>query len=829
MRRLLQTLRQRDHLVLAVLLLVGIVAYFGIEDDAGHRGGVAELDGYYYYVYLRSVQVDGDIELGNEYRSWGNPFKFGKTSSTGYHRNIFGIGPALLWAPFFFLTHLIAWIGVKLGIPLSLDGMSRFHQVGTFLGTLLYGWLAVVLCHRIARRVVGEAHALWAALGAALAGPLPYYCLSWASYSHAQAAMATSLLVLLWLTWRDSWTTRRWLLFGASAGLVLLVRPACVAFLVLPVVEGIRVMLGRGPARGGKGRSPAARRSGATKNTAGEPLVRRALGPLCGAAAALLVFSPQLVAWKVLFGSFWVVPQGEGFMRWGENAWYATLFSPRNGLLTSAPLMVAALCGLAFEARRRASLLLPLCGVFVAMVLVNGAVYDWWGWGFSARRFTSALPLLAIGLGVALRDVREWLGRRPQRALAWITALFVLGAVLFNIQWMRLFAERNLKWYSVRSTEGLYMTVAHSILDDVYDTAGNPLSLPASGAFALRHGGSPRTYDRIDGSYLLGEAHPGANPSEDPYQNATLDMGDLRFRYNLSEAFGNPKRDGEVSYAPLRRRHGRVFLPINRPGPVRMVIGGRAIHPGTRVELRFNGEKVGTRNLSAEQWQGMLLAVPGRLVQRGINRLDLIHHLPGGWDDPGPRCVEKDADGAEGRSEATPQSRPGRAARHGVRLCSKVDLAVVSGGLDWGRFAEVWVDGQRVSDNSRGINAAVVDRATGRLLGARGFDVVLYPALYGALGRWLDRFPEGSLVALGVRDRAGRNYRHGGREALGRIGAVTNLRRVEKQGYAAIGSLGAPAGTALERVARTGHARVRLGRKPPPWREVARYRAIVLR
>jgi hypothetical protein len=792
MRRLLRTLRHRDHLVLAVLLLVGVAAYFGIEDDAGHRGGVAELDGYYYYVYLRSALADGDIELGNEYSTWGNPFKFGRTE-TGHHRNIFGVGPALLWAPFFLLTHLIAWLGVKLGFPLSPDGMSRFHQIGTFLGTLLYGWLAVVLCYRIARRVVGEAHALWAALGAALAGPLPYYCLSWASYSHAQAAMATSLLVLLWLSWRDDWTLRRWLLFGASAGLVVLVRPACAAFLVLPAVEAVRTVLGFG-VPGAAEPAPAPRRLQAA---------RRAVGPLCAAAAALLVFSPQLAAWKVLFGTFWVVPQGEGFMRWGENAWYATLFSPRNGLLTSAPLMLVALCGLGLEARRRASLLLPLCGVFVAVLLVNGAVYDWWGWGFSARRFTSTLPLLAIGLGVALRDVRAWLGRRPQRALAWITALFVLGAVLFNIQWMRLFAERNLKWYSVRSTEGLYMTVAHSILDDVYDKVGNPLSLPASGAFALRHGGSPRTYDRIDGSYLLGEAHPGANPSEDPYQNATLDMGDLRFRYNLSEAFGNPKRDGEVSYAPLRRRRGRVFLPINRPGPVRMVIGGRATHPGTLVELRFNGERVGTRKLSAERWQGMLLAVPGRLVQRGINRLELIHHLPRGWNDPGSRCA-----GA---------------------LCSKVDLAVVSGGLKWGRFAEIWVDGERVSENGRGINAAVVDRATGRLLGARAFDVVLYPALYSELGRWLSRFPEGSLVALGVRDRAGRHFRHGGREVLGRVGAVTNLRAVEKQGYAAVGALGAPAGTALERVAETGHARVRLGRKPPPWREIARYRAIVLR
>ena len=789
MRRLLKTLRDRDHLALALLLVLGLATYFTWKNDAGHRGGVAELDGYYYYVYLRSLQVDGDLRLGNEYQTWGNPFEYEKTR-TGYHRNVFGVGPAILWAPFFGATHLVARIGVALGHEVSLDGMSRFHQMGTFVGTLFYGWLAVVLCLGIARRVVGREHALWASLGAALAGPLPYYCLSWSSYSHAQAAMATSLLVLLWLRWRDGWTARRFVLFGASAGLVLLVRPACAPFLLLPLMEGIRHLAGRGAARG-------------------LPFSRRLQGPLLGGAAALVVFSPQLVAWKLIFGSVWVVPQGEGFMRWGESLWHATLFSPRNGLLTSAPLYLLAIAGLLLEARRRPALVLPLAAVLVALLWVNGAVYDWWGWGFSARRFTCALPLLVIGLAVTLRDVRTWLGQRPGRALAWITALVVLAAVLFNIQWMRLFSERNLKWYSVRSTEGLYMSVVHGALDDIYDRVGNPLSLPGSGAFALRHHARPRVYDRIAGDYLLGEAHPGANPAEDPLRNARLDMGDLRHRENLCAAFGNPKTDGEARYAPLREPRGSVFLPINRPGPLRMIVGARAVHPGTRVELRFNGDRIGVRKLPATAWRRVELDVPGRLVRRGINRLDLVHHLPAGWDAPGPRCVE----------------RPGA----GSRFCSPVDLAAVSGGLRQGRFAEIWVDGRKISDNMRGINAAVVDRATGRLLGRRAFDVTLYPALYGRLDRWLSRFPHGSLVALAVRGHAGRTYRLGGREALRRLGAVTDLYEVRTQGYAAIGYVGAPPGAALEHTTPAGHARVRLGRKPPPWRELAHYRGLLLR
>ncbi len=136
-------LRDRNHIVLLLLLAIGSAAYFSVPNYNNQIGGVAELDGYYYYVYLRSVQMDGDLDFANEYEEWGNQFGFGK-SPTGRHRNIFGIGGALLWLPFFLVTHLLAIIGVKLGYPLSLDGMSRFHQVGTFYGSMFYGWLAVV-------------------------------------------------------------------------------------------------------------------------------------------------------------------------------------------------------------------------------------------------------------------------------------------------------------------------------------------------------------------------------------------------------------------------------------------------------------------------------------------------------------------------------------------------------------------------------------------------------------------------------------------------------------------------------------------------------------
>ncbi len=98
-----------------------------------------------------------------------------------------------------------------------------------------------------------------------------------------------------------------------------------------------------------------------------------------------------------------------------------------------------------------------------------------------------------------------------------------------------------------------------------------------------------------------------------------------------------------------------------------------------------------------------------------------------------------------------------------------------------------------------------------------------------ALGRFLARFPRGSIIALGVRAEVGKRRHPLARQITRRFGARLDLDEAPEAGYAAIGVLGAPPGTAVEARAARGYARARVGRRPPPWREIARYSAIRLR
>ncbi len=778
---------RRDGLLLAALLLIGSAVYAGYADYHGRRGGVAELDGYYYYIYLRSLRVDGDIDLTNDYRSWGNPFAFGQTV-TGRARNVFGVGPAIAWSPFFLLADGASALGRALGYPLSADPMSRLHQRITFYGSLLYGWLALLLCYLIVRQLFGPRWALAGAVGAALAGPLPYYCLGGASYSHAPAAFATSLLLWRWLRHREAPSRRSWLYLGAATGFTVLVRPATIPFALIPLWEAGRVAL------------PALRQR--DLGAVGRAL----LYPLLAGALALLVFTPQLIAWQQLYGTPLLVPQGQGFLL-GDNAWLQTLFAPRNGLLPSAPLLALAFVGLALLWRReRRDLAPPIWLALIGLLLLNGAVHDWWGWNFSARRFTSALPIFAIGLARFVEGAARRMEARPARTAAIAVSALIAVAVIFNLEWLRQYTERNLKWYSVRSTRSLYLTVANGMAERVYHTMGNPLSVPASLAFSVRHQGSPRVYDGIQGSYLLGEVNPETLPAGKPFLHAMVPLSSSRFRLNLSPSFGGGRRDERgVGYVPLRADRGYVFLPLNRPGVLSIWLRVQARYPGSALTLGFNGRRVARSRLHPPgRWTTVFAKVPAAEVRRGINRLDLALDLPSAWTTRGDALV-----GATG-----------------VR--APVDLAVASGGEHAGRFCDIWYR-ERRHGCARGISAMIVDSKSGQLLGRRSFDAYIHPAAWTELGRYLDHFPKGAIVALGGRDDVGRHFHHGGAKALARLGAKIALGQHKGEGYAAIGVLGATLGSALERTARAEHARARVGRKPPSWREAAWFSAIRLR
>lgn len=481
------------------------------ESHDGRRGPMVDGDGRYYYLVLRSVALDRDVDFTNDYARYGNWYFLGKTK-TGRPANVFGIGPAVAWLPFFAIGHAIA----------RDDGMSRIEQAVTLSGSFLYGCLAVWLCYRLARRWFSPAPSLLAVIAAWVGGPLLWYQIWEASYAHTLEACAASALLLAWVSWRKKLTWRRWAGIGALVGVLALMRPQAIVFALLPAFDW-----GLGP--------PVRRRPG--------------FGPLLATVVAGLVFVPQMLMWHGVYGRALIVPQGTGFLRFTESMWSETLFSSRNGLFAWAPLWGAGAVGVIAFIRRSRRLGLLMLAIFGATAFVNGAAWDWWAGGaYGGRRYSALLPVITVGLG----HVASAISARGRSART--LAAGGLGAVLaLQLAFLVAYERRDITWDAAQPAAGTWGRFLGPPGRAILRWTGNPMSWPASLPFALRWHVAPARYETLVGPYALDERVPTTNPRRIGRRTEALSM----------------------VHSPFLIGPGRLLVPLNRTGRLTLRLEGK--------------------------------------------------------------------------------------------------------------------------------------------------------------------------------------------------------------------------------------------------------------
>lgn len=420
MRSLLAFPERRPGLTIVAIGVAMAVAYLtAMTAFPRSHGRVVDGDAIQYYAYLRSLAIDRDVDFTNDYALLyttsdetdpaGNVWLTRRTD-TGRVENMMSIGPAVLWAPFFLATYLTIALLRPIGLSIPLDGLAPPFPLSAGIAGIVYAALGAYLCYRSCRLLFPPAPSVWAALVAWLATSVVYYSVISPAYSHSTSLFAAALFVFVWLVTRGDDRMRRYGLVGALAGLAALVRWQDAVIVVLP--------LGELAASVAKGRRPL-----------GSVAVRAGLMG-CVILAALI---PQLLAWRAIYGEFFVMPQGAGFMRWTEPAVLSVLFSLNHGLFSWTPAVLLAAVGLPLLIRRDAVLGWSALVVLTLAVYINAAVSDWWaGEAFGARRFIAATPLFALGLAAVFST---WRWRDRPAALRWTACSLVAYNLLFVLQY----------------------------------------------------------------------------------------------------------------------------------------------------------------------------------------------------------------------------------------------------------------------------------------------------------------------------------------------------------------------------------------------------------
>jgi hypothetical protein len=525
-------------------------------------------DGVDHYVFLRSLLVDHDLDLANDY-AVVSPRGASAEPKTPLGRtgNAHPIGPAILWAPFYLLADLVTRLR---GLPA--DGWNPLYRDAVAVAGLLYGWLGLVLVY-LTSREWGRGPALLATLGLAFGTFLYWYLVYDPTMAHATSFMACALFVWLWRR-EDLSGERRGLLLGAALGLAALNRWSSVLIGLLPVVTTL-------PRLRASSERPFIGREG-----------------LAAAAAFLLVFSPQMVVWKLLYGSWLTIPQGSRFVT-NVPAWDGVLFSPHHGLFSWSPLLYLGLAGLVLLARRRPWHVLAAFVFLVALTRTNAGVADWWGGSaFGARRFDAALPLFGLGLAQAMAAGAE-LGRRRPLLLP---GLVIFAFVAFNLGLA--VEHRRPAWG--QSEPVAFETMGQGVVSVVDRMVGSPFSLPGALLEWLRSGRSPADYESLF--------------MRRPHARWTLRMGEGD-RLFLEDGWSAPFTEGDTSYRAVVRESAGLVVPLHRPAPYQVGLRWRGSRP-LRGRVLVNGHVLGSCDVPITL-SDCTLDVPAAQLRPGRNDLRL--------------------------------------------------------------------------------------------------------------------------------------------------------------------------------------------------------------
>lgn len=349
------------------------------------RPVVSTIDPAGYYAWARSVLIDGDLDVRNEFADLNMP-PGAPMTPTGYLHNQWSAGSALIWLPGMTVVHGGLLLGQQLGLSIPADGYSWPYPLAAAFISSVTGLLALWLSYRLAREMFGEFAALLATITVWLATPFVFFQYHQPLMSHAHDACANALFLTLW------WRTRRepenqwlWFFMGLVIGVAVWIRPQ--NGILLLAVGAIWLW------------------DWLAKNSF---VSLSQLFPL--AIGVLLPIIPLLLFWHEVYGD-WIVntytASGGGTFDFTAPHLLEVLFSSDRGLFTWTPVTLLCLVGLRWVWARQ-NRLGGLMGILVLAHWYVISCWSFWAGGDSPgpRFWLSLTPIFILGLAALVEQMR---------------------------------------------------------------------------------------------------------------------------------------------------------------------------------------------------------------------------------------------------------------------------------------------------------------------------------------------------------------------------------------------------------------------------------------
>jgi hypothetical protein len=125
--------------------------------------------------------------------------------------------------------------------------------------------------------------------------------------------------------------------------------------------------------------------------------------------AVAVLFIPQLIEWKMIYGKYLTIPQGSDFFSWPPSYMPNVLFSTNHGWFVWTPITFISVAGLLYGARRQPAIGISLLiAIALQVALIGSLTISWSGsWSFGSRMLTACVPIVALGLAFWLYETSQ--------------------------------------------------------------------------------------------------------------------------------------------------------------------------------------------------------------------------------------------------------------------------------------------------------------------------------------------------------------------------------------------------------------------------------------
>ena len=390
---------------IVLLGIFGVVGWFiyAVHSSTGYFDYRSEIAGDKagYYVYLPAIfiyDLQGDELPDNIISKVYNGFQV--DSSSGLIRTKYSIGVAMMQAPAFLLIH--AYQKHTAGLT---DGFSGpYHNVPN-VSAWIFASLGLWFMYRWLSNYYKAALAIGVILLVFFGTHLFYYAVRETAMSHVYSFfLFTALLWQLESLKSDRTGSLGFALMGVALGLMVVVRPLNILFIVAAVVF-YRLQ----------------DRSFISKVTQPRSLLLLAF--------SMLVVFPQLWYWHELTGN-WIYYsyENEGFANLVNPQFKSLLLAPLNGLLPYVPLYALMVLSSFIWLRRKPELTLFYVGFFILLSFILASWHrPQFGCGYSSRNYVEYLAIFALPLAELLHYLR---GKRKGLLIALLTVFSIVNMKL---------------------------------------------------------------------------------------------------------------------------------------------------------------------------------------------------------------------------------------------------------------------------------------------------------------------------------------------------------------------------------------------------------------